>query len=255
MQLNEAAAAERYPVPPEDLRWRAIGAREPEAFLQSGSAAVDFLDQEALGKERKSLRDFSSILDFGCGCGRLVRSLKPLSDQWASIHGADIDRAAVAWCRDNLADADFVLNDEYPPLPYLDSSIELAVACSVFSHLDAEHQNRWLAELQRIMKPGGYLLLTFRYRDSIDQIADQTIRDRIWTDLNRDGIAYMPTDTWKGAFPAWYGEAYHTPEYIHKNWGSYFEVCHIHPVGAIPEETVVLRARESTFLQRLFQRP
>ena len=167
----------------------------------------------------------------------------------------DIDPAAIEWCRQNIADASFSVNDEYPPLHFTDNSIDLIYACSVFTHLDAEHQFRWLAELERIMKPGGYLLLTFRHQHNIDQIADQAVRERIWTEVYRDGIAFMTTDSWKGVFPPWYGEAYHSPEYIRKNWGSYFEVCHVIPAGTVEQETAVLRARESTFLQRLFKRP
>ena len=64
----------------------------------------------------------------------------------------------------------------------------------------------------------------------------------------------MTTDRWKDVFPSWYGEAYHTPDYVRKNWGSYFEVCHIISAGAIGQETAVLRARELTFLGRLFRR-
>ena len=92
-----------------------------------------------------------------------------------------------------------------------------------------------------------YLLLTFRYRHNIELIADQAVRDRILTDLDHDGIAFMATDQTKGVLPASYGEAFHTPDYIRKNWGSYFEVCHIISAGAIGEETAVLRAREFDF--------
>ena len=158
------------------------GVADAEGFLLSGSAAVDFLDKEALGRDRKSFRDFSSILDFGCGCGRLIRSLRPLCDQWASIHGCDIDPAAIAWCKENIPDASFSTVGETPPLHFQDKSIDLTYACSVFTHFDADNQFRWLAELQRIMKPGGYLLVTFRYRHNVELIADQAVRDRIWTD-------------------------------------------------------------------------
>ena len=89
-------------------------------------------------------------------------------------------QAAIAWCKDNIADASFSMNGENPPLRFEDKSMDLIYACSVFTHLDAEDQFRWLAELQRIMKPDGYLLLTFRYRHNIDQLADLTMRDRIW---------------------------------------------------------------------------
>ena len=251
--MKQAVTAERYPLPPEDLRWRATGSGDADDFLLSGSAAVNFFDKEALGRHRKSFRDFSSILDFGCGCGRLIRSLRPLCDQWAAIHGTDIDAGAIAWCKENIADASFSVNAENPPLRFEDKSMDLIYASSVFTHLDAEDQFHWLAELQRIMKPGGYVLLTFRYRYSIDRLTDQTVRDRIWADLNREGIAFLTTEPSKGASPNAYGEAYHTPEYIQKNWGRYFEVCDIITAGTITQETAVLRARESSFLQRLFR--
>lgn len=241
-------------MPPEELRWRATGLRDAESFL--GSAAVDagFFEKEALGREHKSFRDFGSILDFGCGCGRLIRTLRPLCDQWVSLHGTDIDRDAIQWCKDNIADATFFLNGENPPLPFAEKTFDLIYACSVFSHLDADHQFRWLGELQRIMKPGGYLLLTFRSELNADRIEDAAVRERVRRDLNSQVMAFMPSDTWKDAFPAWYGEAYHTADYIWKNWGSYFEVVRIIPARTIGQETAVLRARESTFLQRLFQR-
>ena len=251
--MNQAATAQRYPVPPEELRWRATGSRDTEGFHTSGSACVNFFEKEALARHHKSLKDFNSILDFGCGCGRLIRSLRPLCDPWASLYGTDIDQAAIAWCKDNIADASFSMNGANPPLRYEGKSMDLIYACSVFTHLDAEDQFHWLAEMQRIMKPNGYLLLTFRYRYNIDQIADPS---RAQPDLggpNRDGIAFLPAETVPGVQAIAYGEAYHTPEYVRRNWGRYFEVCEIITAGTIMQETAVLRARDLTFLQRLFR--
>ena len=252
--MSEAVTQQRYPVPPEELRWRAAGIRDAEAFVASGSAVVEFLDRQALAAERKSLADFSTILDFGCGCGRVMRALRPAADQWTTVHGADTDADAIAWCKQNIPDASFALNADQPPLSYPDKSIDLVCAVSVFSHFDAEQQFRWLGELQRVVKPGGYLLITFRHREGLDEIADPALRDRLLSQLDGDGIAFAGRAD-PGGVPAWYGDAWRTPEYVHSAWGSYFEVCQIHPAGAIPEETAVLRARESTFLQRLFQRP
>jgi ubiquinone/menaquinone biosynthesis C-methylase UbiE len=253
--MSQAVTTERYPLPPEELRWRSTGMRDVDGFLQSSGIDANFLDKEVLARDSKSFKDFNLILDFGCGCGRLIRSLRPLCDPWATIQGVDIDLAAIKWCKENISDAIFSVNGEHPPLPFADKSFDLISACAVFTHMDADRQFRWLAELQRVLKPGGYLLATFRHKQ-VYQIEDQTIRERILNDLNRDGIAFMTTDAWKGVFPAWYGETYHTPEYIRKNWGSYFEVRHVvTTTGAIAEETAVLRPRDSTFLQRVFKRP
>jgi SAM-dependent methyltransferase len=248
------AVTQDYPVPPEELRWRAAGVRDVEGFLESGRIAADFLDKEALGAEGRSFADFGTILDFGCGCGRLIRAIRPLCAASVKIHGCDIDRAAIEWCRENMPDAGFVINDEYPPLPFTDQSIDLVLASSVFTHLDAEHQFLWLNELQRIVRPGGYLLATFRYKD-VEEIADAAARERIREEVGRDGIAFVAGDLWNGVFPPWYGEAWQSTDYVRRNWGSCFEVCHIIPAGTLAQGTAVLRARESTFLQRLFKRP
>ncbi len=251
--MNEAAAAERYPMPPEELRWRATGERDTGAFLQSGSNDATFLDKEALGRDGKSLKNFDTILDLGCGCGRLTRWLRPLADPWATIHGADTDQAAIAWCKANITDAIFTLHGEHPPLPFADNSIDLVLAYSTFTHLDAESQLRWLAELQRILRPGGYLVAAFQYRRGIGMIRDQTVRDRVHDDVARSGVAFVTSQASESGAGHRRGMAYHAPEYVRRQWGSYFEVRHILATGT--EEIAVLRARESTFLQRVFQRP
>ena len=254
--VNEAVTQQRYPVPPEELRWRAAGIARRRRLCRLGQRYRRVPRRHRRWPPSASRSaDFSSILDFGCGCGRVMGSLRPAADQWATIHGADIDPAAIAWCKQNIPDANFALTAEHPPLPYQDKSIDLVCAVSVFSHFDADQQFRWLAELQRIVKPGGYLAITFRHREGLDTVADPAARDRLLSQLDRDGMAFAGAGEAGAATPAWYGDAWRTPEYVHKAWGSYFEVCQIHPAGPIPEETAVLRARESTFLQRLFQRP
>lgn len=251
-RMRHTVTLERYPLPPEDLRRRAIGAREETGYVESIRADIDFLEHDVLAKEGKSFRDFGTIVDFGCGAGRLIQPIREYCPLTTKIYGVDTDRTALDWCKGNIRDVGFSLTDEWPPLSYRDKSVDLIIAYSVFTHLDQEHQFRWMAELNRIIKPNGYLLITFRNKYNLEQIADAAVRERIEAD--RGGIAFVPGDPAKGV-PAWYGETYHTPEYVRKNWGSFFELRQTIPVGAIPEETAVLRARESTFLQRFFQRP
>lgn len=232
---------EMYPVPPEDLRWRVVGNRDEKAFVSSSHRAMTFFDS-VLAKDGKSFRDFDDLFDFGCGCGRLIRTLRQRSKPTANLYGSDIDAEAISWCKANISDATFYVNGEYPPLPFPDRSIDLVYASSVFTHLDAEHQFRWLDELKRIMKPRGYLLLTFRHKHNIDQITNETIRQQVWDGVNRDGIYYMTTQLWEGIFPSWYGGTYHTPEYIREHWGRYFELIHIATAGIVTQETGLFRA-------------
>lgn len=201
---------------------------------------MGFFDS-VLARGGKSFRDFEDILDFGCGCGRLIRSLRDFSTPTARLFGSDIDSDAIAWCAANISDATFSVNGEYPPLPYGDGALDLVYAISVFTHLDAAHQFRWLDELKRVVRPGGYLLLTFRHKHNIDQIGNEAIRKRVWENLERDGISYMTTDLWKGVFPQWYGGAYHTPEYIKDQWGRYFELLYIADAAVVTQNTALFR--------------
>jgi SAM-dependent methyltransferase len=100
----------------------------------------------------------STILDFGCGCGRMARWWSDLPQ--LAIHGCDYNKELVNWCQENLPFVQARVTDLDPPLPYSDGSFDLVYAFSVFTHLSIELANRWVAELERIVKPGGLLWFT-----------------------------------------------------------------------------------------------
>ncbi len=78
----------------------------------------------------------------------------------AEIHGCDLDAGAIAWCRANLGFARFEVNAAQPPLPYDDGSFDLVCGLSVFTHLPEPAGLRWMAELARVLRPGGRLVLS-----------------------------------------------------------------------------------------------
>ena len=101
-----------------------------------------------------------TILDWGCGHGRVTRHF---IQNWpeARVCGTDIDAENIAWCRRNLDAKSFSVAPLWPPLSYREGSFDAVFAISVMTHLTAEAQEAWLAELVRILKPGGLALLTF----------------------------------------------------------------------------------------------
>jgi SAM-dependent methyltransferase len=54
----------------------------------------------------------------------------------------------------------FEVNRADPPLDFPDDTFDLVYSYSVLTHLSAERQKPWVAELRRVLKPGGYLLVT-----------------------------------------------------------------------------------------------
>jgi SAM-dependent methyltransferase len=86
------------------------------------------------------------------------------------IHGTDVRRGAVAWCRRNLRFATFNRNRLTPAVAYDDATFDFVYACSVFTHLPEALQFGWMSELRRILKPHGLLLFTTHgdwYRDQL----------------------------------------------------------------------------------------
>jgi SAM-dependent methyltransferase len=163
-ERNNAASAPFAGVPSAALRYRVHGDLKLDSFLETGLRCSEDL-RAALAQVGQAIGSFESILDFGCGCGRTILWL----EQWAQaseLHGTDIDRDAISWCRRFISFARFAINEELPPLPYAEASFDLIYAVSVFTHLSEELQLRWLEELRRVARAGGYVLPTLSKRTS-----------------------------------------------------------------------------------------
>lgn len=148
-------AEDGLPVPPARLRVRVAGTADLEWFLESGRLAEQSI-RATLERHGTRVEDLGALLDFGCGCGRVTRRWHEL----AGVHGSDMNRGAVAWCRRNLPFATFETNELEPPLAFHDDTFDLVYALSVFTHLTEDLQRAWLGELARVLRPGGLLLLT-----------------------------------------------------------------------------------------------
>jgi 2-polyprenyl-3-methyl-5-hydroxy-6-metoxy-1,4-benzoquinol methylase len=111
-----------------------------------------------LSRHGIEIDELEAILEFGCGCGRITRVFHSLKK--AKVYGTDYNRRLIDWCRQCLAFAEFETNELSPPLAYRDAQFDFIYAYSVFTHLTESLQQEWLAELSRVLKPGGHLFLT-----------------------------------------------------------------------------------------------
>jgi SAM-dependent methyltransferase len=143
-------------LPPPVLRMRVVGTVEVASFLEKGRHAEGLI-RAALARAGASLGGGEAILDFGCGCGCVLRHWRGLD---ARIYGTDINSRAIKWCRANLPFVEVGVNALEPPLGYGDATFDLVYALSVFTHLPVETQLAWRDELRRVVRPGGHLLLT-----------------------------------------------------------------------------------------------
>ena len=92
------------------------------------------------------------ILDAGCGNGVETGSYAGQHE----VHGVDYQDEYVAYCRKTYPQAQYRIGN-LESLDYPDASFDTVVMNQVIEHL--ENPERVLAELKRILRPGGLLLV------------------------------------------------------------------------------------------------
>ena len=154
---RKEGAPDGYACPPGHLIYDIIACHWASVYYESGQILAGQI-KECLHKNNLALAYFESILDFGCGCGRILRHIASETD--AVLYGSDINERLIHWCDANLPFAAFSTNPLAPPLELPAGVIEFAYARSVFTHLPEALQLAWIKELHRVISPGGYLYLT-----------------------------------------------------------------------------------------------
>ncbi|HLN04591.1 MAG TPA: class I SAM-dependent methyltransferase [Bryobacteraceae bacterium] len=164
-----APSADGLPIPPARLIVLVTGSADATWYTEGGKLGAESICR-TLTDAGVPIAHFQSIFDFGCGCGRVIRHWRPLTS--ARLHGADQNPDLVAWCRQNLAFAEFQSNTLEPRLDYADQKFEFAYALSVFTHMPEDLQQPWMSELWRILRPGGYLLITTQGDEYLQKLTE-----------------------------------------------------------------------------------
>ena len=102
-------------------------------------------------------------LDAGCGTGFQTAILDEMG---YAVHGLDLSRELLRGARERLLRAPLVQGD-VQTLPYRDGGFDAATCCgSTLSYVDDARQA--LAEIARVLRPGGRLLIECEGRWSLD---------------------------------------------------------------------------------------
>jgi len=97
------------------------------------------------------------VLDLGCGTATLTILIK-LAHPEAEVTGLDGDPQVLAIGRAKAAKAGVVITLDQGlsyQLPYSDNSFDRVLSSLLFHHLSRENKQRTIAEVYRILRPGG----------------------------------------------------------------------------------------------------
>ncbi len=241
---HPALAAFVPAVPPVQLR-RKVADPDAEAFLWTGFVdIVQILSCFERFHTLKSDEPFD-VLDFGSGCGRLLRFFQPVASQW-SAYGADANAELASWCREHLTSISIVQNAVDGPLEFSSDTFDLIYCLSVFTHLPEDKALRWLTELGRLLRPGGVLVATIHGETAIETIRGSAVHQSLFgltdeqvrvvaEELSRVGFVYRPYQ--RDALGLAnvgdeYGNSFISPSYVKQHWTAHhLELCEVLPGG------------------------
>jgi ubiquinone/menaquinone biosynthesis C-methylase UbiE len=131
-----------------------LNVSDPEAFEEAGRRDAE----DVLGP---LIRPTDTVLDLGCGIGRVTRYVAPLCREVWAIDASktmlDLARTRLA----RLPNVRFVLG-EGTSLPDVPSErVDLAYSLLTLQHVEREHAFLLLRELRRVLRPGGLAYVTF----------------------------------------------------------------------------------------------
>lgn len=100
-----------------------------------------------------------AALDVGCGDGRGTHELATRLGAAFEWTGVDFSERAIAFARLMAADLNFEVQDG-ERLTAGDATFDLVVAREVIEHVPPDEVGGFVAELRRVLKPGGLLVVT-----------------------------------------------------------------------------------------------
>lgn len=153
-------------------------------FIGSGDFVQIGLEFRKYFIDVAGLRPDNKVLDVGCGLGRMAVPLTDYLSAGGEYWGFDIVKSAVDWCTSHITRKfshfhflhSDVYNRHYNPkgsigvdefkFPFNNASFDFVLLTSVFTHMLPGGVENYLAEISRVLRPGGTCFMTFFLRNT-----------------------------------------------------------------------------------------
>ena len=197
--------------------------------------------------------DAATILDFGCGWGRLTRFFaRDVSP--GNLLGCDPVEEILDVCRRDRVPADLRLSEFVPERLPFEQGVDLAFSFSVFTHISEEAHLSCLEAIHASLNPGGLLVVTIRPPAYLELDAKMhgalaVLGDPIAA-LSEPRYVFVPHDAdpdhpQYGGGEMTYGETVVSLPYIRERWSSMFDMVDVHAsVEDVYQVAVTLRRRD-----------
>ena len=129
-----------------------------------------------------NVRAGSTVLELGCGAGMLAL----LKRKGVTLTGVDLSEECALAARRNGYDATY--RAELSSLPFPDDSFDYVVSLDVLGHIEADEKDAVLAEIKRVLSPGGVTLHGIECTDHLAQKSyDEMSADELRRFIEVDG--------------------------------------------------------------------
>jgi len=157
---------------PEDemMTFLSSSGKSEKDYLISGQLDFKWFF-EIIEKHRPSFLKNKSILDYGCGHGRITRYItKMLSPE--KLVAADVWGSAVNFCAEQFNSTPFLISNNNT-ITKLGLKYDIIISFSVFSHLPPQSFESNLIELKNSLNDDGILLFTThgKYHSDLNKLS------------------------------------------------------------------------------------
>ena len=155
----------------EDVRgWneKMVQQHNIQTYYENSNFAIKFVEGLRLKVIVKALKGLAGkkILEVGCGAGHVLQRI-----QNNKLYGIDLSTQMIAWAKERLRGKDVALSlSNADDLPFSDNSFEAVLCTEVIEHV--VDPDRVVAEMLRVCKSGGTMIITVPNEEMINKVKD-----------------------------------------------------------------------------------